>query len=180
MAHFNLNDYQTVEERIALFWQRYPNGRILNEIVFDDGERVIIKSEVYTDREDARPAAVDYAEEIKSTKGVNQTSRVENCATSATGRSLSLLGGEFSPKGKRPSRQEMEKVERQTQPQQMKPLSDPRRQALLDRLNALPDAVRSDAKREFLDAFGKPTELENDMLDEAAEFITMIETGQLG
>jgi|LakMenEpi03Aug12_release.lakeMendotaPanAssembly.Ray.scaffolds.fasta_scaffold360045_1 hypothetical protein len=180
MAHFNLNDYQTVEERIHLFWERYPNGRIINDIIFDDGERVVIRSEVYTDREDTRPAAVDFAEELKSTKGVNQTSRVENGVTSATGRALSLLGGEFSPKGKRPSRQEMEKVQRMTQPQPQKPVLDPRRQAILDRLNALPDAVRTDAKREFLDAFGKPDSVEEEFLEEAGEFITMIETGKLG
>lgn len=179
MAHFNLNDYQTVEERIALFWEKYPNGRILNEIVFDDGERVVIRSEVYTDREDTRPTAVDFAEELKSTKGVNQTSRVENGVTSATGRALSLLGGEFSPKGKRPSRQEMEKVQRMTQPVHATPTVDPRRQALLDRLNALPDTVRTDAKREFLDAFGRPDSVADDLLAEADQFVTMVETGQL-
>lgn len=188
MANFNLNDYQTVEERIALFWEKYPNGRILNEIVFDDGERVVIRSEVYTDREDTRPTAVDFAEELKSTKGVNQTSRVENGCTSATGRALSLLGGEFSPKGKRPSRQEMEKVQRMTQhtppshasqPVRAVPTIDPRRQALLDRLNALPDAVRTDAKREFMDAFGRPDSVEEDLLGEADQFVTMVETGQV-
>lgn len=179
MAHFNLNEYQSVEERIHLFWERYPNGRIINEIVFDDGERVVIRSEVFTDREDLRPTACDYAEELKSTKGVNQTSRIENGCTSATGRALSLLGGDFSPKGKRPSRQEMEKVERLTQPQQV-PQLEPKRQGLLDRLNALPDSVRTDAKREFLDAFGRPDSVSDDMLTEAQEFITMIETGSLG
>lgn len=179
MAHFNLNEYQSVEERIHLFWERYPNGRIINEIVFDDGERVVIRSEVFTDREDLRPTACDYAEELKSTKGVNQISRIENGCTSATGRALSLLGGDFSPKGKRPSRQEMEKVQRHTQPQPVLQL-DQKRQGILDRLNALPDSVRTDAKREFLDAFGKPDSVADDMLTEAQEFITMIETGSLG
>ena len=176
MAHFNLNDYQTVEERIHLFWDKYPNGRIINEIIFDDGERVVIRSEVYTDREDPRPTAVDFAEELKATKGVNQTSRIENGVTSATGRALSLLGGEFSPKGKRPSRQEMEKVERMTQQPQQKPESlDPAQQALLDRLNALPDFMRKKAKSDFLETFGHPRDLTGDELVEASDFITNLE-----
>lgn len=185
MAFFNLNEYQTVEERISLFWEKYPNGRILNEIVFDDGERVVIRSEVYTDKDDMRPTAVDYAEEVKSTKGVNQTSRIENGCTSATGRALSLLGGDFSPKGKRPSRQEMEKVQRMTsepvsRKQEVKVVQmDSRRQAISDRLNALPDEVRVSAKKTFLECFGKPSHIETKMLDEAEEMVTMFETGEL-
>ena len=185
MAFFNLNDYQTVEERIALFWEKFPNGRIINEIIFDDGERVVIKSEVYTDKDDMRPTAVDFAEEVKSTKGVNQTSRIENGVTSATGRALSLLGGDFSPKGKRPSRQEMEKVQRMTQPSESAPKTtkpikvDSRRQAILDRLNALPDATRTNAKAMFLECFGKPSEVTDDMLEEAEEMVSMMETGEV-
>lgn len=186
MSFFNLNDYQTVEERIALFWEKYPNGRILNHIVFDDGERVVIRSEVYTDRDDMRPTAVDYAEEIKSSKGVNQTSRIENGCTSATGRALSLLGGEFSPKGKRPSRQEMEKVQRMTSPSSapQKPVKaqpvDGRRKALADRLNALPDATRTEAKKVFMSSFGRPDEVADEMLEDAAELVSMLETGEIG
>jgi hypothetical protein len=59
--------------------------------------------------------AVDYAEERLGSSPVNKTSFVENCSTSATARCLSLLGHEFSPKGKRPSQQEMSKVTRLTE-----------------------------------------------------------------
>mgnify|MGYP003322416164 CR=1 FL=1 len=184
MASFNLNDYQTVEERIQLFWSKYPNGRIINTIMFDDGERVVIKSEVYLDKEDQRPTTVDFAEELKSSSPVNKVSRIENGTTSATGRALSLLGGDLSPKGKRPSRTEMEKVQRSKQvsarPEpQAAGSSAPdlgRQQGLLDRLNALPDYIRPDAKKQFLENFGKPLELPVDLIAQADEFISQFET----
>lgn len=178
MPNFNLADYQTVEERIHLFWSKYPNGRIINTIMFDDGERVVIKCEVYIDKDDDRPTTCDFAEELKSSSPVNKTSRIENGTTSATGRALSLLGGEFSPKGKRPSRTEMEKVARsQPTPAKPTPAADTgRQQGLLDRLNALPDAIRAEAKRQFLENFGKPLELPADQITAADEFIAQFET----
>lgn len=186
MGFFNPADYQPVEERIRLFREKYPNGRIDNEIVFDDGERVVVRCTVYLDLNDHAPACSDYAEELKSAKGVNQTSRIENGCTSATGRALSLLGGDFSPKGKRPSREEMESVQRKTNAnaRQVSPVketapTDGRRQALLDRLNALPDSERATAKKEFLDAFGHPNDLKDSELEEAAEFVLMLETGEV-
>jgi hypothetical protein len=116
MAHFNLSEYQTVQERIDLFWARYPNGRFNIELVSMTPEQVVFKAEVYLDKDDLYPATVDYAEERLGSSPVNKTSFVENCSTSCLGRSISLLGGEFSPKGKRPSQQEMSKVQRLSQP----------------------------------------------------------------
>jgi hypothetical protein len=114
MAHFNLNEYQTVQERIDLFWKRYPSGRFKLKIVHQSDQQVIIKASVWTDKADIHPATVDFAEERIGTSPVNKISHVENCATSALGRAISALGGEFSPKGKRPSREEMSKVARNT------------------------------------------------------------------
>ena len=117
MAHFNLNEYQTVQERIDLFWSRYDNGRFNVELVSFTPEQVVFKAEVYLHKDDLYPAAVDYAEERLGSSPVNKTSFVENCATSALGRAISMLGGEFSPKGKRPSASEMSKVQRLSQPE---------------------------------------------------------------
>ena len=112
MAHFNLNEYQTVQERIDLFWEKYPGGRFNLEIVNLTDNQVIIQAQVWTDKNDPHPTTVDFAEERIGTSPVNKISHVENCSTSALGRAISALGGEFSPKGKRPSREEMEKVSR--------------------------------------------------------------------
>jgi hypothetical protein len=112
---FDLSQYQTVQERIDLFWAKYGNGRLNLEIVLINETQVVMKAEVYLDKADEKPAAVDYAEERLGTSHINKVSFVENCATSAYGRAISALGGEFSPKGKRPSAQEMDKVNRVTE-----------------------------------------------------------------
>jgi hypothetical protein len=117
MAHFNLLEYQTVQERIDLFWSRFPNGRLYTELVSFTPDQVVFKAECYANKDDVYPLAVDYAEERLGSSPVNKTSFLENCSTSALGRCISLLGNEFSPKGKRPSQQEMSKVERLSKPE---------------------------------------------------------------
>lgn len=114
MAHFDLTQYQTVQERIDLFWTKYPNGRLYTELVSFTPDQVVFKAEVYANKDDVYPLAVDYAEERLGSSPVNKTSFLENCSSSATGRALSLLGHEFSPKAKRPSASEMSKVQRLT------------------------------------------------------------------
>jgi len=116
MAYFDLTQYQTVQERVDLFWLKFPNGRLNIELVSFTENQVIFKAEVYASKDDVYPLTVDYAEERLGSSPVNKTSFVENCATSALGRAISALGGEFSPKGKRPSVSEMSKVERLGQP----------------------------------------------------------------
>lgn len=106
--NFNLNDYETVEARIHKFWETYPEGRLITELVHFDSMNFIVKASAYTDRNDAVPAAVDYAHEVVGSSPVNKNFALPNCATSAIGRCLATLG--LSPKGKRPSREEMAKV----------------------------------------------------------------------
>jgi hypothetical protein len=117
MAHFNLSEYQTVQERVDLFWSRHSQGRFNLELISISPEQVVFKAEVYLHKDDLYPATVDFAEERLGSSPVNKTSFVENCATSALGRAISMLGGEFSPKGKRPSQQEMSKVQRLSTPE---------------------------------------------------------------
>jgi hypothetical protein len=119
MAHFNLADYQTVQERIDLLKATYPESRIVNRMIHIDETSIIVECSIYLKADDTLPTCVDLAHEVKDASPVNKTSWVENCTTSATGRSISLLGGAFSPKGKRPSREEMAKVQRATKAAQV-------------------------------------------------------------
>ena len=105
---FNLEDYETVEERLVKFWKEHPDGRIETTLVESTLQRFIVKAAVYRTEVDAQAWTTGYAEETVSTRGVNSTSALENCETSAIGRALSNAG--YATKGKRPSREEMSKV----------------------------------------------------------------------
>lgn len=116
MPQFNIADYQTVEERIHRFWELHPTGRIVTEVQYQHTseagrlDQIVIKASVFRSVEDEQPAAVDFAEETLGSNPVNRSSFVENASTSAIGRALATLG--LSPKGKRPSREEMQKAQR--------------------------------------------------------------------
>ena len=109
---FNLDEYTPVSERIKQFWIDHPNGAIHSELVYDDGTRCVIKTTLWLDKDDTQPTAIDYAEEILTDRGVNSTSRIENCATSSQGRSLAAAGYLGADWTKKPSREEMQKVVR--------------------------------------------------------------------
>lgn len=101
-----LDNYEPVEDRLRRFWDDHPEGRVLTSIEHGDGW-YIVRAEVYTDRDDTRPAATGYAQETVTQRGVNATSALENCETSSVGRALANLN--YAPKGARPSREEMSK-----------------------------------------------------------------------
>jgi hypothetical protein len=113
---FNLADYETVEERLVKYWKDHPDGRIDTTIVEASPMRFIVKASIYRTEVDAHPWTTGFAEETVSTRGVNSTSALENCETSAIGRALANAG--YATKGKRPSREEMVKVATQANNEQ--------------------------------------------------------------
>jgi hypothetical protein len=105
---FNLADYEPVEVRLEKFIKDYPAFRIATELEVVEATRYIVKAYLFKDASDGVAWATGYAEETVTSRGVNQTSALENCETSAIGRALANAG--YAPKGKRPSREEMTKV----------------------------------------------------------------------
>ncbi len=107
---FNLEDYETVEERLTKYWKDHPDGQIHTEILDQSAGRFIVKASVYRTEADIRPWTTGLAEETIQGRGVNATSALENCETSAIGRALANAG--YATKGKRASREEMVKVDK--------------------------------------------------------------------
>ena len=105
---FNLEDYETVEERLAKFWKDYPDGLVHTDLVEHSTNRFVVKASIFRTEADAKAWTTGYAEETVSARGVNSTSALENCETSAIGRALA--NANYAAKGKRASREEMSKV----------------------------------------------------------------------
>lgn len=115
MGKFDLENYVPVEERLKEFHNTYPKGRVTSRLEHIDPSEeklrmVIISAAIYADDNPASPPlATGIAKEREGTLLVNKTSFVENCETSAIGRALANAGFLVD---KRPSRQEMEAVEK--------------------------------------------------------------------
>ena len=112
MAKFNLDNYETVEDRLKAFWIENPKARINTEIVHitQEGTCVTIRAEIYKMEVDARPVTTGIAQETKGQGGfANADAWMENCETSAIGRALANWKYQGSTKP-RPSREEMSKV----------------------------------------------------------------------
>jgi hypothetical protein len=107
---FNLEDYETVEERLVKFWKDYPDGQIQTRLLESTVSRFIVEASIFRTEADPRPWTTGLAEETVQGRGVNATSALENCETSAIGRALANAG--YATKGKRASREEMGKVSR--------------------------------------------------------------------
>jgi len=107
---FNLDDYEPVEARLEKWHGIYPDGRIETEILEHTDTRFIVVCKLFKTEADSKPCASGVASETITDRGVNATSALENCETSAIGRALANAG--FAAKNKRPSRSEMEKVNR--------------------------------------------------------------------
>jgi hypothetical protein len=121
MAQFNLQDYETVEERLKRAHEMYPDMRVVTVNHTTPADRTVstwvVEARIYLTGEEQMadcPKATGWAFEVDGMNGMaNKTSALENCETSAIGRCLANMNLSGN---KRTSREEMAKVERGVTP----------------------------------------------------------------
>lgn len=110
---FNLDDYEPVATRLARWHESAAEkgvlGRVITEMVHRGDGWCVFRAELWINE---ILVSTGWAEEHVTERGVNQTSHVENCETSAVGRALANFGFAGSDASKRASREEMTKVQR--------------------------------------------------------------------
>lgn len=106
-----LDNYEPVSARLDR-WLKAHEGRdvrVITDLVHYLQDMAVFRAELWLD---GTLIATGWAEEIRGQGNVNRTSHVENCETSAVGRALANAGMAGADFTKRPSREEMAKVER--------------------------------------------------------------------
>jgi hypothetical protein len=171
MADGFLKDYEPVEDRLRAFWSEHSTGRVVTELVTPEvsnpGEVVIFRAEVHR-LWDGPVSATGYAHQrlLKepppgrngpNTSAPEWTSPWEVAETSAIGRALANLG--YAAKGKRPSREEMQKSSGDAGTVTHGGVAEP----------GGSDAPASDPKREEPSGIGEGPEGSHDPTDEQRE-----------
>ena len=95
-------DYSPVAERVALFYERFPAGRIVTRLISRTERETIFRAAVYRTPDELEPAATGWAAEREGDGDVNTTACLENTETSAIGRALANLGFAAVPSRARP------------------------------------------------------------------------------
>ena len=116
---FDLDSYEPVAARFARFieWAKTTEHfyAVISELLSAPGADVcVFKTTILCD---GVPVATGHAEEVRGAGNVNRTSHMENCETSSLGRCLAnfwMANFAGSDLNKRPSREEMAKVQRMT------------------------------------------------------------------
>ena len=107
---FDLDSYAPVAERVELFYEKHPTGRILTELVQHTEREIVFRAAVYRSADDREPAATGWAAERVGDGEVNAVACLENTETSAIGRALANLG--FLASRLRPSAEEVARAAR--------------------------------------------------------------------
>jgi len=107
---FDPASYAPVAERISLFYEAFPRGRIITEMISRTERDVVFRALVYRDVGDGEASATGWAAEREGDGDVNTVACLENTETSAIGRALANLG--FTASRERPSAEEMAKASR--------------------------------------------------------------------
>jgi hypothetical protein len=108
---FDAGEYAPVADRITLFYERYPAGRIVTRLISRTAREITVQAFVFRSTEELHPSATGLASERIGDGDVNTVACLENTETSAIGRALANLG--LTASVHRPSREEMEKAARE-------------------------------------------------------------------
>jgi hypothetical protein len=105
MPNFDLGDYVDVNERLAWFFDRYPEGSLQADILERGEGYVIIKALAYRSPMDDRPGSGMASEPVPGRTPYTKDSEVMVGETSAWGRALAAIGA--PTKGTIASKQEV-------------------------------------------------------------------------
>ena len=149
MPKFNVEDYEMVKDRIPLFLEKYPEGRINTEVI-SENNGVTMKAYLYKSLEEqvsCAPLSTGIAREVP---GGFIDKYYENCETSAIGRALANIN---LYSGDRPSYEEMNsaksmKETKSTTTSSSKPTSPPK----LNNPSGSPSARQTVWIKAFVDA----------------------------
>tara|TARA_R110002020_G_scaffold333494_1_gene548891 strand:+ start:3798 stop:4439 length:642 start_codon:yes stop_codon:yes gene_type:complete len=111
----NLEGYVMVEDRLPLFYKRFPDGRITTEVIAHTSDSIITRSAIYADADQQErniPLATGICKEVFTNA---QPKYVEVSETSSIGRALANYGirglDSEGNEAKRPSLEEMQSVQ---------------------------------------------------------------------
>ncbi|HKR49478.1 MAG TPA: hypothetical protein VJT72_07845 [Pseudonocardiaceae bacterium] len=94
---FDLGDYVEVKDRIRIFYEQYPDGRLVTGKVYtemgpDGTPRVVVKAKAYRTADDPHPGKGSSWMELPGKTTYTRGSELENTETSAWGRAIASLG----------------------------------------------------------------------------------------
>ena len=199
---FDMSDYVTVPERVARFYEKFPDGRICNsppEVrVLGDRMFIEVTSSVYRSPDDHLPCVASAWEPFPGRTPYTKESEMMNAETSAVGRAISMTGIAVNRSLASAEEVRNRQAEREAPPQRhnspvkrqkSKPEPIPDEQApdaprakqeeidkIVDRLNALqPAETRMKAKTDFAERFGHPAQLTSKSISDAEKFLAEVE-----
>ena len=109
---FNLEDYEPVAHRLDRWLKdchvRGVQPKVITDLVHYLNDKCVFSASLY---ENDTLISTGWAEEIRGEGHINKASHLENCETGSVGRALANAGYAGSDLNKRPSREEMAKVQ---------------------------------------------------------------------
>lgn len=84
--------YVLVSDRVLFFNEQYPNGSIVTEKTFQEGDYLEFKATVTPDTKNPERKFVGHSQATWNDGMVNKTAALENAETSAVGRALAFMG----------------------------------------------------------------------------------------